>query len=132
MCLIMEMSMSHDGHPEKEPAQLVEPQTESEVRAALAESMARLEEMQAMAHVGLWSWDAGSGAFQMSQELHRIHGVTPADFDGTLDAFLDFVQVDHRDPVTDDPRRGFATRERYDDVYSSARPASYVRWIDSL
>ena len=57
-------------------------------QAALAETEARLREAEALAHVGRWLWDVGSGAVQWSEELHRIHGIDPRDFDGTLEAHL--------------------------------------------
>jgi PAS domain S-box-containing protein len=102
-----------------------------EAQATLAESMARLEEMQALAHVGLWVWDAGSGAFQMSPELHRIHGVSPHDFEGDLDSFLELVHVDDRGKVAEDLQHSLVTGDRYEREYSIDRPDGEVRWVNS-
>ncbi len=63
-------------------------------QAALAETEARLREAEGLAHAGRWLWDVGSGAVQWSEELHRIHGIDPAHFDGTLDAHLRAVHPD--------------------------------------
>jgi PAS domain S-box-containing protein len=54
----------------------------------LAEAEARLHEGEALAHVGRWLWDVGTGEVQWSDEYHRIHGVDPLDFDGTFAAHL--------------------------------------------
>jgi PAS domain S-box-containing protein len=54
----------------------------------LAEAEARLLEGEALAHVGRWLWDIGTGEVQWSAEFHRIHGVDPLDFDGTVAAHL--------------------------------------------
>ena len=46
-------------------------------QAALAEVEVRLEEGEALAHVGSWLWDVRTGTVQWSPEFHRIHGVDP-------------------------------------------------------
>ncbi len=51
-------------------------------------SRRRVRESEAMANVGSWLWDLRTGAVQWSDEFHRIHGVDPLYFDGTLDAHL--------------------------------------------
>ncbi len=53
-------------------------------QATLAEIDARLEEAEALSHVGSWLWDLRTGAVQWSTEFHRIHGIDPLDFAGTL------------------------------------------------
>jgi hypothetical protein len=44
----------------------------------------RLEEAQKLSHVGFWVWDAASDMVQLSEELYRIRGIRPQDFDGQL------------------------------------------------
>jgi PAS domain S-box-containing protein len=68
-------------------------------QAALAEVTVRLEEGEALAHVGSWLWDLRTGTVQWSNEFHRIHGVDPLDFGGTFDAYLETVVIDDRDRV---------------------------------
>lgn len=53
------------------------------------------DRLQALAHVGQWSWDAGSDRLTWSDELCRIHGVAPGSFEGGFDASL--ARVDERD-----------------------------------
>jgi PAS domain S-box-containing protein len=50
---------------------------------------------QALAHVGLWSWDSRSGRMTWSDELCRIYGVQAGRFEGSLEAYL--ARVDPRD-----------------------------------
>lgn len=69
------------------------------VLAALAESEVRLKENESLVHVGGWVWDVGTGAVQWSEELHRIHGLDPARFAGTIEAHLDPVHPDDRPRV---------------------------------
>jgi PAS domain S-box-containing protein len=49
--------------------------------------------------VSLWMWDLRTGAVQWSLEFHRIHGVDPLDFGGTLDSYLELIHPSDRDPL---------------------------------
>ena len=66
-------------------------------QATLAEIETLMRESEALAHVGAWLWDVESGVVQWSDEVHRIHGVDPLDFEGTLDAHLERVHPDDAD-----------------------------------
>ena len=57
-------------------------------QANLAEMERRLSEAEAAAHTGRWLWDVATGAVQWSDELHRIMGVEPMEFEGTIAAHL--------------------------------------------
>jgi PAS domain S-box-containing protein len=60
-------------------------------QAALAEMDARMEEGEALAHIGSWLWDLRTGAVQWSTEFYRIHNVDPRDFDGTFESYLQMI-----------------------------------------
>ncbi len=68
-------------------------------QATLAEVDARLQDGEALAHIGSWLWDLRTGTVQWSTEFHRIHGVDPLEFDGTLDSFLTCIHPSERDGV---------------------------------
>lgn len=68
-------------------------------QATLAELDARMADGEALAHVGSWMWDLRTGAVQWSLEFHRIHGIDPLDFGGTLDSYLELIDPSDRDPV---------------------------------
>lgn len=68
-------------------------------QATLAEIDVRLEEGEALSHVGSWLWDLRTGSVQWSLEFHRIHDVDPLDFAGTLDAYMDLIAAEDRDTV---------------------------------
>lgn len=80
------------------------------VEERLAASEARLVEAQRTAHVGSFEWDVRSNVVTWTEELHRIYGVDPGQFPGTLEAFLARVyppDVERtRDVVLDACRRG--------------------------
>lgn len=68
-------------------------------QATLAELDARMEAGEALAHMGSWMWDLRTGAVQWSLEFHRIHGVDPLDFGGTLEAYLDLIHPADREAI---------------------------------
>ncbi len=59
---------------------------EAEARLSLSE--ARLVEAQRTAHVGSFEWDIVANSVTWTDELHRIYGMEPGQFSGTLAAFL--------------------------------------------
>jgi PAS domain S-box-containing protein len=63
----------------------------------LAQSEARLREVQRIAHIGNWEWDVASNRVRWSEELLRIYGLRSGEFRGTYEAFLERVLADDRD-----------------------------------
>ena len=68
-------------------------------QASLAEVEGRLQDAEALSHVGSWLWDLRTGSVQWSTEFHRIHGVDPFEFDGTLASHLNSVHPDDREEM---------------------------------
>lgn len=97
-------------------------------QAALAEVDQRFREWEALAHVGRWLWDVGSDAVQWSDELHRMHGVDPSDFEGTLAAHLSVVHDDDRERVRSLMEAAVASGQPFEDEYRVA-DASTTRWF---
>jgi PAS domain S-box-containing protein len=71
---------------------------ETERRLALSEQ--RLQDAQAVAHLGSWEWDSATGEAACSRELYRMYGVTPEAFTPPFQAFLALVHPDERAEVT--------------------------------
>lgn len=86
-------------------------------QAALGEVEQRFQEWEALTHVGRWLWDVGTGAVQWSDELHRMHGVDPRDFGGTLQAHLGVIHPDDRDRVRSLIEGAVATGHSFEDEY---------------
>lgn len=97
-------------------------------QAALAEVDQRFREWEALAHVGRWLWDVGSDAVQWSDELHRMHGVDPLDFEGTLAAHLSVVHDDDRERVRSLMEAAVASGQPFEDEYRVA-DESATRWF---
>jgi PAS domain S-box-containing protein len=66
---------------------------------ALRESVAVLNESQAIAHIGSWELDIIANQLTWSDEAYRIFGLRPQEFDANYEAFLDAVHPDDRAAV---------------------------------
>ena len=98
-------------------------------QAALAEVEARVRASEALAHVGSWLWDLRTGVVQWSDELHRIHGVDPLDFGGTLEAHLAVVHPDDRAALRAAMDEAVASGRGCDTSYRIVRPDARVRTL---
>jgi PAS domain S-box-containing protein len=96
-------------------------------QATLAEVEARLQEGEALAHVGSWLWDLRTGTVQWSREFHRIHGVDPFDFDGTFDSHLDGVVPDDRRQVRTQMEESVMSGRAFESWYRIARRDGKIR-----
>ncbi|NTV00282.1 MAG: sigma 54-interacting transcriptional regulator, partial [Methanoregulaceae archaeon] len=63
---------------------------------ALIKSESTLAEAQRIAHVGSWEWDFGTGLLHWSDEVYRICGLQPQQFDVTFEVFFAMVHPDDR------------------------------------
>ena len=96
----------------------------------LADSQRWLAEAQRLAHVGLWVWDCDSDTVQLSDELYRIHGLEPLDFDGRMSSRLDLAHPEDRDRLEAGLRQTLAGRESFDLDYRLVQPSGSVRWVN--
>ena len=89
-------------------------------QATLAEIEARLQAGEAMSHTGSWLLDFRTGVVQWTTEFHRIHGVDPLDFGGTVESYLETIHPEDRAALSD----------AIEKAASSARPfeAEYRVW----
>lgn len=81
-------------------ADVTELASAEEEQARLARDLRRSErnlaEAQRVAHIGSWERDIATGRLHWSDESHRIVGIEPGSFGGTVDAFLAFVHPEDR------------------------------------
>jgi len=91
-------------------------------QATLAEIDARMEEGEALAHIGSWLWDVRTGSVQWSAEFHRINGVDPLDFDGTFDSHLRLIHSEDRDHIAAAMVRSVESGRQFNGEYRVVRP----------
>jgi PAS domain S-box-containing protein len=94
-------------------------------QATLAEVEVRQREGESLAHMGSWLWDLRSDVVQWTIEFHRIHGIDPLEFGGTLEAYLDVVHPDDRVRLREAMQASAASRRPLEEEYRLApRPAA--------
>jgi PAS domain S-box-containing protein len=98
-------------------------------QATLAEVEARLRDGEALAQVGSWMWDVRTDAVQWSIEFHRIHGVNPLTFDGTLESHLHVVHPEDRDRVHSGLAECVESGRPFEVEYRIVRPDGEVRLV---
>jgi PAS domain S-box-containing protein len=101
------------------------------VQEALADIQARLRETEALARVGHWAWDVGTGAVQWSEGLHRIFGTDPVHFGGTLEAHIEVIHPSDRERVLTEMRESRSAARPFAARYRILRPDATTSWLDS-
>ncbi|RXA17846.1 PAS domain S-box protein, partial [Methanosarcina sp. MSH10X1] len=66
---------------------------------SLKENEKGLAEAQRMARLGNWDWNIVTNELYWSDEIYRIFGRLPQEFEATYDAFLDYIHPEDREYV---------------------------------
>ena len=74
--------------------------TSEEAEERLRRSQSSLARAQEIAHVGNWEWDIASGDIIWSDEIFRIFGHEPGEFNPTYESFLGAIHPGDRGLVT--------------------------------
>jgi PAS domain S-box-containing protein len=65
----------------------------------IAKTIKQLSQAQEMAHIGSWEWDMKANVISWSDELYRIYGLEPQQFEATFEAYLGYIHPDDRERV---------------------------------
>lgn len=92
-------------------------------------SEARLAEAQRVAHVGSWEWDVGSNVVTWTDEMYRIYGIEPQEFDHTYEGFLRRVLPEDRDGTQNVVLEAYRARKPFVYDHRIVRPDGSVRML---
>jgi len=67
----------------------------------------QLDEAQQLARIGSWQWDTRDNMVSLSDELCRLFGIEPQQFEGTIEGYLKYVHPDDRARVISDITQAF-------------------------
>ncbi|MEK6986016.1 MAG: MASE1 domain-containing protein [Candidatus Thermoplasmatota archaeon] len=96
---------------------------------ALRESATRLEQAQAIAHVGSWDWDIKGNRVAWSPELHRIFGVEPGARPVDYAAYLGILHPEERAMVDQTIQKAFQDHQPFAFDHRVVRPDGSLRWV---
>lgn len=100
---------------------------ESERR--LRESEAKLAEAQRIAHLGHWTWDIVNNNITWSDEIYRIFGLAPQEFEATYEAFLNSVHEDDREYVRKSVDKALNENWKYSIDHRIVLPDRNIRFV---
>jgi PAS domain S-box-containing protein len=95
----------------------------------LRESQARLLKAQRIAQLGNWNWDIVSGCLHWSDEIYRVFGLTPQQFDATYEAFLESVHPDDRTHVVESVNATLRAGKSYSIDHRIVLPDGSIRYV---
>lgn len=98
----------------------------------LRDAQRLMEEAQRVARLGFWDWHIDSGALYWSDEIYRIFGLQPQEFDATYEAFLNTVHPDDREAVQRAVDQAVYNKAEYSINHRIVLPSGEVRDVHEL
>lgn len=86
---------------------------EHKLEEQLKTSHAYLIDAQSIAKIGHWEWNLIDNKLMWSDEIYKIFGYKPQEFDATYDAFLDTIHPEDRELVSDAVNQAVGKKENY-------------------
>lgn len=98
---------------------------------ALADSEQRLREAQTLSHIGNWQADLTTGALYWSDEIYRIFGHQPGDFEPSVELFDKAVHPDDIQLIKDSHLKALTTGI-HDVIHRIVLPDGSIRYVHEL
>lgn len=87
---------------------------EHELEEELKESTRHLIDAQSIAKIGHWEWDIHNGTLSWSDEIYKIFGHNPQEFNPTYESFLQTIHPEDRQMVDNATKDAVANMHDYD------------------
>lgn len=88
----------------------------------LMENQSNLITAQRIAHIGNWNWNILNGRLYWSDEVYRIFGLEPQEFEATYEAFLNSIHPEDRALVAQAVKRALEHNKPYSIDHRIIRP----------
>lgn len=92
----------------------------------------QLSAAQSLAHLGSWEWVISTDVVWWSDELYRIYGLDPAEFEATYGGFIRYIHPDDRPRVEASINEAFAGGDSFGWEARVLRPSGEERWVRGL
>ncbi|OLZ39308.1 hypothetical protein A6E15_18095 [Natrinema saccharevitans] len=97
----------------------------------LEETTQRLQLALEGTDTGVWDWTIGTGEVRWSESLERLVGIEPGTFEGTFDAFAEYIYPDDREKATAAVEQAAKTETRFQTEYRIQRSDGIQIWVES-
>lgn len=91
----------------------------------------QLVEAQQLAHIGSWEWDVQTNKINWSDELYRIFGLTPQEFEADYENFLNHIHADDREYVNAIVQQALIDHQPYEFFHKVIWPDGKVRILSA-
>jgi PAS domain S-box-containing protein len=96
----------------------------------IEEHQRQLDETQAIAHIGSWSWDRATDRVTFSDELYRIYGLEPQSVHVDLETYLGMIVEEDRQAMREAVARCAREGEAFLVTHRIVHPDGTTRWIE--
>ncbi len=96
---------------------------------SLQDRSTTLARAQQIAHLGSWKWDIARDRLEWSEEIYRIFGIMPGEFDMTYAAFIRHVHPEDQDYVRQAVDAALTDNRPYDIEHRIRRPDGVTRVV---
>ena len=102
---------------------------QNQTEQILEESKKLLAKAQKIAHLGNWNWNIITNEISWSDELYRIHGISPQSFEANYEACLERIHPDDLPYFKDLTERALKDKKPYSAHYRIVRPDKEIRIV---
>lgn len=89
----------------------------------------RLREAQSISQIGNFHWDAKTDRVTWSDELFRLYGHKPNDFEPTFGSYLEVIHPDDRERVQQTLQAAIKPDSTFEHQYRVVLPDDGLRWV---
>ena len=88
-----------------------------------------MRKAQTIAHFGSWEWDVPNNTLAWSDEVYRIFGLRPQQFEATYEAFLESLHPEDKENVVNAVNAAVVYDQPYDIQHRVVQPDGNVRFV---
>ncbi len=79
--------------------------------------------------VGVWEWDIVRNAVTWSSTVYAMHGLSPGEFDGTVESFAALTHPEDRPMVMQAIDAALESQQHYEIEFRAIRPDGKIIWV---